>query len=111
MNKKIFGAIIAIVAISIAGTVALYALSPNNSVFPFNGIMVLQSDVTGVNVTILGPEETLKTGVIGDSGELTFTGLPEGNYQAIAAKEALRPYRWDQHKSVLIQIYNNFQSK
>ena len=87
MNKKIFGAIVAIVAISIAGTVALYALSPNNSVFPFNGIMVLQSDVTGVNVTILGPEETLKTGVIGDSGELTFTGLPEGNYQAIAAKE------------------------
>jgi hypothetical protein len=41
--------------------------------------MVLQSYVADVNVAILGPEETLKTGVIGDSGELTFMGLPEGD--------------------------------
>ena len=87
MNKKILAAIIVIVAVSIAGTAALYALSASDGMFQFNGTMVLQSDATGVNVAILGPEETLKTGVIGDSGELTFTGLPEGDYQAIATKE------------------------
>jgi hypothetical protein len=87
MNKKISVAIIVIVAVSIAGTVALYALSTNNGAFSFSGTMVLQSYVADVNVAILGPEETLKTGVIGDSGELTFMGLPEGDYQAIATKE------------------------
>ena len=87
MNKKILIAIIVILAVSIAGTGALYALSANNGIFPFSGTMVFQSDVTGVNVAILGPDETLKTGVIGDNGELTFTGLPEGEYQAIATKE------------------------
>jgi len=87
LNKKILIAIIVILAISIAGTVALYALSANDNLFTFSGTMVLQSDVAGVNVAILGPEETLKTGVIGDNGELIFTGLPEGDYQAIATKE------------------------
>jgi hypothetical protein len=87
LNKKILVAIIVILAISIAGTVAIYALSANDNIFPFSGTMVFQSDVTGVNVAILGPEETLKTGVVGDNGELTFTGLPEGDYQAIATKE------------------------
>ena len=87
MNKKILIAIIVILAVSIAGTVAIYALSANDDMFQFSGTMVFQSDVTGVNVAILGPEETLKTGVIGDNGELTFTGLPEGDYQAIATKE------------------------
>jgi hypothetical protein len=87
VNKKILIAIIVIVAISIAGTVALYALSTSDNMFQFSGTMVFQSDVTGVNVAILGPEATLKTGVIGDSGELIFTGLPEGDYQAIATKE------------------------
>jgi len=87
LNKKILVAIIVILAISIAGTVALYALSANDNMFPFSGTLVFESDVTGVNVAILGPEETLKTGIIGDNGELTFTGLPEGDYQAIATKE------------------------
>jgi uncharacterized membrane protein len=87
LNKKILIAIIVILAASIAGTVALYALFANDGAFPFSGTMVFQSDVTGVNVAILGPEGTLKTGVIGDSGELTFTSLPEGEYQAIATKE------------------------
>lgn len=87
MNKKILVAVIAILAISIAGTVAFYALFANDGMFPFRGTMVFESDVTGVNVAILGPEETLKTGVIGDSGELPFTDLPEGDYQAIATKE------------------------
>jgi hypothetical protein len=87
LNKKILVAIIVIVAVSIAGTVALYALSANDGIFSFSGTMVFQSDVAGVNVAILGPEETLRTGVIGDNGELTFTGLPEGDYQAIATKD------------------------
>jgi len=87
VNKKILIAIIVIVAISIVGTAALYALSANDGMFEFSGTMVFQSDVTGVSIAILGPEETLKTGAIGDSGELTFTGLPEGDYQAIAVKE------------------------
>jgi hypothetical protein len=93
LNKKILIAIIVMLAISIAGTVALYALSANEDMFPFSGTMVFQSDVTGVNVAILGPEETLKTGVIGDSGELTLTGLPEGDYQAIATKEGYTSHR------------------
>jgi hypothetical protein len=87
LNKKILVAIIVILAVSIAGTVALYALSANDGIFPFSGTMVFQSDVAGVNVAILGPEKTLRTGVIGDNGEFTFTGLPEGDHQAIATKD------------------------
>jgi hypothetical protein len=87
LNKKILIAIIVIVVVSIAGTVVFYALFANDCTSTPKGTMVLQSDVTGVNVAILGPEETLKTGVIGDNGEITFTGLPNGNYQAIATKE------------------------
>jgi len=87
LNKKILTAILIIVAVSIAGTAAFYALFANNDTLQFKGTMVFQSDVTNVNVAILGPEETLKTGVIGDNGELTFTGLPEGDYQAIATKK------------------------
>ena len=87
MNKKILIAIIVILAVSIAGTVVYYSLLANDSTSTPKGTMVLQSDVTGVNVAILGPEETLKTGIIGDNGEITFTGLPDGNYQAIANKE------------------------
>jgi len=86
MNKKILIAIIVIVAVSIVGIVALNALLANNNPTTPNGTMVLQSDVAGVNVAILGPEETIKTGVIGNNGEITFTGLPDGKYNAIATK-------------------------
>lgn len=87
MNKKILIAIIVILAVSIAGTAALYALSANDGILPARGTLVFQSDVAGVNVAILGPEETLRTGVIGEKGELTLTGLPDGDYQAIATKD------------------------
>jgi uncharacterized membrane protein len=87
LNKKILIAIIVIAAVSIAGTIALNALLVNNSNSQFKGTIVFQSDVAGVTVTILGPEETIKTGVTGANGEVTFTGLPEGNYQAIATKD------------------------
>ena len=86
LNKKIMIAIIVIVAISVAGTVVFYALFANDNV-PFMGTMVFQSNVAGVTVTMVGPDETFKTGVVGENGELTFTGLPEGDYQAIAAKD------------------------
>lgn len=87
MNKKILIAIILILAISIAGIIALNALLTNDGTSPSKGTMVLQSDVTGLNVAILGPEETIRTEVIGNNGEITFTGLPDGQYQTIANKE------------------------
>ena len=86
MNKKTLMAIIIILAVSIAGIVALNMFLANNNTLSSNGTMVLQSDVTGVNVTVLGPEETVRTGVIGNNGELTFTGLPDGKYNGIATK-------------------------
>lgn len=86
MNKKILITIIVIVAGSIAGIVALNTLLANNNPTTPDGTMVLQSEVTSVNVAILGPEETIKTGVIGNNGEIIFTGLPNGKYNAIATK-------------------------
>ena len=92
MNKKILIVIIVIVAVSIAGTVALNALLANDSISQPRGTLVFQSDVTGVNVAILGPEETLRTGIIGEKKELTFTSLPDGDYQAIATKDGYTPH-------------------
>jgi len=92
LNKKILIAIIVILVVSIAGTAVFYALFPKDGMLPPRGTLVFQSDVAGVTVTILGPEETLKTGVIGEKKELTFTGLPDGNYQAIATKDGYTPH-------------------
>jgi hypothetical protein len=86
MKQKMLILLIVIIAVSVIGAVVLHALLANNGI-PFSGTMVFESDVTGVTVTILGPEETLKTGLIGENGQVTFTGLPEGNYQAIATKD------------------------
>ena len=86
LNKKTLMVIIIIFAVSIAGIVALNMFLANDNTSPSNGTMVLQSDITGVNVAILGPEDTSRTGVIGNDGELTFTGLPDGKYNAIATK-------------------------
>jgi len=85
VNRKILIAIIVIAAVSIAGTVALNVFLANNPP-QFQGTLVFQADMAGVSVTVLGPEETLTTGVTGANGEITFTGLPEGDYQAIAVK-------------------------
>jgi uncharacterized protein YfaS (alpha-2-macroglobulin family) len=87
LNRKILIAIIVIVAVSIAGTVVLNVWLANNNGSQFRGTLVFQSDIAGVAVTVLGPEETLKTGVTGANGEVSFTGLPEGDYQAIAVKD------------------------
>jgi hypothetical protein len=86
LNRKILLAIIVIVAVSIAGTVALNVFLASNPP-QFRGTLVFQTGIAGVSVTVLGPEETLMTGVTGANGEVTFTGLLEGDYQAIAVKD------------------------
>jgi len=91
LNKKILIAIIVIVAVSIAGTVVLNALLANDSTSQSRGTLVFQSDVTGVTVTILGPEETVRTGTTGNNRQLTFTNLPGGSYRGIATKEGCSP--------------------
>ena len=90
MNKKILIAIIVILAISIAGTAVYYAFLGQDT--SAKGTLVVQSNVSGVTVTILGPEETIKTGITGANGEVTFTGLPLGTYTGIATKEGYNPH-------------------
>jgi uncharacterized membrane protein len=45
------------------------------------------SAVSGVTVTSLGPEQTLKTGVTDQNGKVTFTDLSEGTYEGILTKD------------------------
>jgi len=90
LNKKILIAIIVILGVSIAGTAVYYAfLAQDTSV---KGTLVVQTNVSGVAVTFLGPEETHKTGITGANGEVTFTGLPGGSYEGIATKEGYAQY-------------------
>jgi len=88
LNKKT--AVIIIVAISVVGT-ALYNMYLAGDSTP-RGSFLFQSDVDEVTVTILGPEETIRTGVTGQNGMLTFAELPNGNYQAIATKDGYNPH-------------------
>jgi hypothetical protein len=91
MNKKILTVILVVIAISIAGTVVLnYGLFARSGMPP-SGTLMFQSDVAGVTVTILGPNETLRTGVVGENFQLSFTGLLDGNYTAIATKDGYNP--------------------
>ena len=90
LNKKILIATIVIVAVSIAGTGAYYAFLAQNT--SAKGTLVVQPNVSGVAVTFLGPEETLKTGITGAKGEVTFTGMPGGSYEGIATKEGYAQY-------------------
>ena len=85
-------------AISIAGTAVYYALFTQNTTA--KGALVVQSNVSGVTVTILGPEETIKTGVTGANGEVIFTDLPLGTYTGIATKEGYNPH-------YIMEIYKN----
>ena len=91
MNKKILIAIIVILAISVSGTVAHYTLLvPSSSA---KGTLVVQAEdfygsaVSGVTVNILGPEQTVKTGVTDQNGKVTFTNLSEGTYEGIVTKD------------------------
>jgi len=91
LNKKILIAIIVILAISIAGTGVYYALFAQNT--SAKGTLVVQAEdfygsaVSGVTVNILGPEQTLKTGVTDQNGKVTFTDLSEGTYEGIITKD------------------------
>ena len=87
LNRRILIAIIVILAVSGAGTAVYYMLLTQNNALPVTGTLMFQSDVAGVTVTILGPNETLRTGVVGENLQLSFTGLPDGNYTAIATKD------------------------
>jgi hypothetical protein len=91
LNKKILIVIIVIVVISIAGTVVLnYASFTGGGISP-SGTLMFQSDVADVIVTVLGPNETLRTGIVGENRQLSFTGLPDGSYTAIATKDGYIP--------------------
>ena len=91
LNKKILIAIIIIVAVSIAGTAVYYALLAQDT--SAKGTLVVQvgdfygSGVSGVTVTILGPEQSPKTGVTDQNGKVTFTELSEGTYEGIVTKD------------------------
>jgi len=91
VNKKILIAAIVLVVVSIVGTVVLNTLLANNNSPQSTGTLVFQSDETDVNITILGPEETIRTGTTGNNRQLTFTNLLAGNYRGIATKEGYSP--------------------
>lgn len=82
MNKR--NIVLIIVAVSVVGAVLYNMYLAGNST-P-RGSFLFQSDVGEVTVTVLGPEETIRSGVTGQNGELTLKELPDGHYQAIATK-------------------------
>lgn len=70
----------------VIGTVASYMLFIHDD-DPFLGTVVFQSDTAGVTATMVGPDETVRTGLIGEDLELSFPGLPEGDYWYICTKQ------------------------
>lgn len=58
-----------------------------NKALPAKETLVVRSGVSGATVTFLGPEETLKVGIIDANGQVTFTGLPDGSYQRMTTKD------------------------
>lgn len=88
MNKKT--TVIIVVAFSVVGSLLYNMYLAGNSI-P-KGSFLFQSDVDGVTVTILDPEETIRSGVTGQNGELTLKELPDGHYQAIATKGGYNPH-------------------
>ena len=88
-----------IVAVSVVGTV-FYNMYLAGNGMP-KGSFLFQSDVGGVTVTILGPGETIRSGVTGQNGELILAELPDGNYQAIATKVG-----YNQHFLISLSITN-----
>jgi uncharacterized membrane protein len=97
LNKR--NAVLIIVAVSVVGIV-LYNMYFAGNGTP-KGSFLFQSDVGGVTVTVLGPEETIRSGVTGQNGELTLKELPDGHYQAIATKAG-----YNQHYMMSLSIAN-----
>lgn len=86
LRRRTLAAVVAVGIIVVTGTVVSYALFVNDDE-TFVGTVVFQSNVAGVTATMVGPDEMVRTGVIGENGELTFTDLPEGDYWYICAKD------------------------
>jgi hypothetical protein len=90
MNKKILALLLVVViAVAAVSVYVLFSQQPSDAAGALtvrweniNGVKI-----SGVTLTILGPQETMKTGVTDQNGEVTFTGLPAGNYEGIATKD------------------------
>lgn len=79
--------IVAVVIVSIVGTLALNASLAKAQ----KGSVTFQSDVAGVTVALVGPSETVISGVIGQNRQFTFLDIPVGTYQGIATKDGYEP--------------------
>jgi len=90
MNKKILATLLVVViAVAAVSVYVLLSHQPSDAA----GALTVRweningAKISGVTLTILGPQETMKTGVTDQNGEVTFTGLPPGNYEGIATKD------------------------
>jgi len=90
MNKKILATLlVAVIAVAAVSVYVLLSYQPGDAA----GALTVRweningAKISGVTLTILGPQETMKTGVTDQNGEVTFTGLPPGNYEGIATKD------------------------
>lgn len=90
MNKKILATILVVViAVAAASAYVLLSQQPGDA----TGALTVRweningAKISGLTLTILGPQETMKTGVTDQNGEVTFTGLPAGSYEGIATKD------------------------
>lgn len=78
-------AAVAVAALMVIGAVVSWVLFMDDDE-PFLGTVVFQSNVTDVAITMLGPDGMIRTGIIEQDLELSFTDVPEGNYWSICSK-------------------------
>lgn len=90
MNKKILATIlIVVIAVSAVSVYVLLSQEPSDAA----GTLTVRwedvngAKISGVTLTIMGPQETIRSAVTGENGEVTFTDLPEGDYEGIASKD------------------------
>jgi len=86
LKIKNLAATIAVAAVVVVGVAASYMLFVHDDE-PFLGTVVFQSNMAGVTATMVGPDDTVRTGLIGESLELSFPGLPEGDYWHICTMQ------------------------
>jgi len=90
MDKKIL-AILLVVVVAVAA-VSVYVLLSQESGDAAGALTVNWEDINGakiggVTLTMMGPQETIRSAVTNQNGAVTFIDLPEGDYEGIAAKE------------------------
>jgi hypothetical protein len=90
MDKKILAILlVGVIAVSAVSVYVLLSQQPGDSA----GALTVRwenvngAKISGVTLTIMGPQEAIRSGVSGENGEYTFTDLPEGDYQGIATKD------------------------